>query len=107
MGYVYLLGNNEQENVYKIGITRGKIENRIKQLQTGSSGEIYLINYHKTKYPFFIEKNFHMKYYPYQTIGEWFELTSDEVLKFKEICQFFENNAKILEENAFAKNILK
>lgn len=107
MGFVYLLGNFEQENVYKIGITRGKIENRIKQLQTGSSGEIYLINYYKTKYPFFIEKNFHMKYYPYQTIGEWFELTPDEVLNFKNNCVFFENNAKVLEENAFAKNILK
>lgn len=107
MSFVYLLGNFEQENVYKIGITRGKIENRIKQLQTGSSGGIYLVNYHKTKYPFFIEKNFHMKYYPNHVIGEWFELSPEEVLNFKEDCQFFENNAKILEENAFAKNILK
>ena len=31
MAFVYLLGDSGQDNTYKIGVTRGKIEKRIKQ----------------------------------------------------------------------------
>ena len=43
MGCVYLLGDWDKENRYKIGVTRGDVDKRIKKLQTGNSGEIYLI----------------------------------------------------------------
>ena len=36
-GYVYLLGDFEKEGAYKIGVTRGTIERRIKKLQTGNN----------------------------------------------------------------------
>ena len=45
---------------YKIGMTRGKIEKRIKQLQTGNSEEITLLKYHETEYPFFLENGLHL-----------------------------------------------
>ena len=54
MSFVYLLCDSGQENCYKIGMTRGKIEKRIKQLQTGNSEEITLLKYHETEYPFFL-----------------------------------------------------
>ena len=55
-GYVYLLCDLDRERTYKIGVTRGDINKRIKKLQTGNAGEIHLVNYHKSEKPFFIEK---------------------------------------------------
>ena len=49
MGFVYLLGDWGKEKTYKIGVTRGKIEKRIKSLQTGNSGEIYIVDYFEKK----------------------------------------------------------
>ena len=37
-----------QDNTFKIGVTRGSIEKRIKKLQTGNSEEIFLVNYYET-----------------------------------------------------------
>ena len=58
MAFVYLLGDAGQDNVFKIGMTRGPVEKRIKQLQTGNSEEIYLVNCYETDYPFFNERLF-------------------------------------------------
>ena len=107
MAFVYLLGDSGQDNTYKIGVTRGKIEKRIKQLQTGNSNEIYLVNYYETKYPFFIEHSLHMKFFPQQKINEWFILNDNDVLNFKKNCISIEENAKILENNPFAVKMLK
>jgi hypothetical protein len=107
MGIVYLLGVYSKENTYKIGVTRGEINKRIKQLQTGNSGEIYLVDSHTTKYPFFIEHFLHMQFFPNQKVGEWFELCEDDICKFKEFCAIAENNAKALEDNPYAIKILK
>lgn len=107
MAFVYLLGDSGQDNTFKIGITRGEIEKRIKQLQTGNGEEIYLVNYYETDYPFFLERSLHLKYYPKQKRNEWFYLESEDIINFKEDCKLFENNARILESNPFAKKILK
>ena len=47
MGSVYLLGDSEKEGIFKIGVTRGDIQKRIKKLQTGNAGEIYLVSYYE------------------------------------------------------------
>ena len=107
MAFVYLLGDSGQDNTFKIGITRGKIEKRIKQLQTGNGEQIYLVNYYETDYPFFLERSLHLKFYPKQKHNEWFNLNVDDVINFKEHCKFFEDTARTLEENPFAKKILK
>ena len=93
-GYVYLLGDWEKEGVYKIGVTTGKIENRIKKLQTGNGGEIYLVNYYYSDYPFYVEKWMHLKYYGVRKKGEWFELDLDKILTFKKDCEQIEKNYK-------------
>lgn len=107
MAFVYLLCDSGQENTYKIGVTRGKIEKRIKQLQTGNSEEITLLKYHETKYPFFLEKSLHSKFKNQQKNNEWFDLEFDDVLNFNEHCLAIENIAKSLEDNPFAQKILK
>ena len=107
MAYVYLLGDAGQDNTFKIGITRGDVTKRIKQLQTGNGEEIYLVNYYETDYPFFIERLLHTKLYPKQKRNEWFNLDSNDIVCFKQYCEEIEKAAKALEENPFSKNILK
>jgi hypothetical protein len=105
MAFVYLLCDLGENNLYKIGVTKGKIEKRIKQLQTGNGNEISLINFYETKYPFAIERLLHIKFNSKQLKSEWFELENDDVFKFKEICANIENNIESLENNAFKKLI--
>lgn len=107
MAFVYLLGDTGQDNTFKIGITRGDVKKRIKQLQTGNGEEIYLVNYYETDYPFFIERSLHLKFYPKQKKNEWFILESDDVINFKKHCKEIENNVECLKDNPFAKKLLK
>lgn len=103
MGFVYLLGEFGKEGVYKIGVTTGKIENRIKKLQTGNSCEIYLVDSYETEHPFVMEKMLHTKYFSDKKKGEWFELPIDEVVKFSETCEKMQKNIDALKENYFFK----
>ena len=90
-GYVYLLGDFEKEGSYEIGVTRGTIEHRIKKLQTGNSGEIYIVDYFQTEHPFFIEKWMHIAYGNKKILNEWFMLDLDDLKMFKNKCQRFED----------------
>ena len=107
MAYVYLLGDSGQDNTFKIGMTRGKIEKRIKQLQTGNGEEIYLVNSYETNYPFFIERLLHNKLFPKQKRSEWFNLDISDVVNFKLYCEEIEKQAEALKDNPFSQNILK
>lgn len=107
MAFVYLLGDAGQYNTFKIGMTRGTVEKRIKQLQTGNGEEIYLVNFFETKYPFFVERLLHQKLYPKQKKNEWFSLNIEDIVDFKEYCKKIEEQAYALENNPFAKKILK
>jgi hypothetical protein len=107
MAYVYLLGDSGQDNTFKIGVTRGKVEKRIKQLQTGNGEDIYLVNSYETNYPFFIERLLHTKLYPKQKRNEWFNLDANDIVNFKFYCEEIEKHAEALKDNPFSKNILK
>jgi hypothetical protein len=107
MAFVYLLGDFGQDGCFKIGMTRGKIEKRIKQLQTGNGEEIYLVDFYETEYPFFLEKSLHLKFYPNKKRNEWFNLKIDDVVNFKDHCRKIENNVEALKDNPFAQKILK
>lgn len=95
--FIYLLTNG---NHYKIGFTKN-INNRIKQLQTGSSTKIELISSYKSdKFYSIIENALHRTYNIYQTSdNEWFDLPINEILNFKENCRKIENNLLILEKH--------
>jgi len=107
MAAVYLLGDWGRDNVYKIGVTRGDIEKRIKKLQTGNSGEIYLVDYFLTEHPFIIEKNLHQRFYPNKILNEWFSLTHEEMMKFRENCQKIEDMLDTVKNNPYVKKYLK
>ena len=106
MGCVYLLGDWDKENRYKIGVTRGDVEKRIKKLQTGNSGEIYLIAKHETEHPFLMEKMLHQQYGMYRVLNEWFELSNEDVLKFQERCIEVERIMEALKDNYYFKKKL-
>ena len=100
-GFVYLLGDTEKPGIYKIGVTRGSIARRIKKLQTGNSGEIYVCKYFKTEHPFFIEKQLHKKYTYGNVLNEWFELSDEEFFNFEKTCEFYENIIIQMKDNPF------
>ena len=103
MGLVYLLGDKSKECVYKIGVTNGKIENRMKKLQTGNSGELYLIDTFDTNHPFVLEKMLHTKYFSYKETGEWYMLPDKEVINFTDTCKTLQKSIDALKENYFFK----
>lgn len=101
MGSVYLLGDSEKEGFFKIGVTRGDINKRIKKLQTGNAGEIYLVSYYETEQPFLMEKMLHTKFNGNKILNEWFSLTTEETVKFKDICEEIQKNINALQDNYF------
>lgn len=101
MGSVYLLGDSEKEGFFKIGVTRGDIQKRIKKLQTGNGGEIYLVSHYETEHPFLMEKMLHTKFCGGKVLNEWFSLTTEEIVGFKETCEEIQKNIDALQDNYF------
>jgi hypothetical protein len=105
MGYVYLIGEIENPGRYKIGSTRGKsVAKRLKQLQTGSSSELYVKDAVETDHPFKLEKMLHNHFKSSNLIGEWFELSEDDVEDFKGLCNEKLKVIDSLKENPFYFN---
>ena len=100
-GWVYLLGDWNRDGIYKIGVTSGDIDNRIKKLQTGNSAEIYLCDKFKTNHPFYLESQLHIKFGNQKILNEWFQLTDDEALHFKDFCNEIEERIIALKDNPF------
>ena len=101
-GNIYLITDwSSVPQKYKIGITKGKVESRIKQLQTGSSGELVLLMTYSSDNYRNIETILHRAYKYYLTDGgkEWFELPENRVLNFKKECMQIDENLKLLNKN--------
>lgn len=96
MKYIYLI-NSEGTNKYKIGIAKNPNE-RVKQLQTGNSEKLEIVEIYKSKYASKIEKNFHRRYNYTSLLGEWFIFNEKEETKFIEMCKLYENGFRIIEE---------
>lgn len=104
-GLVYLICDPSTE-LYKIGVTRGPVEKRIKQLQTGNGTEVHLVHKHVTEYPYRVESILHSRFSYLRAEGEWFHLSPDDVSAFPSICETIEKNIEILSDNPFfMKNI--
>lgn len=102
MGFVYLIGEVENEGKYKIGSTRGKsVSNRLKQLQTGNSSELFVKNAYETNKPFKLETMLHNHFKNKSLIGEWFQLDEADVNDFVNTCDKFQGIIKILKDNPF------
>ena len=93
-------------NLYKIGISinPGK---RIKQLQTGIPYELTVLSVYDSKYPFRVETILHNTFsskktpdnfqYDFEFLnGEWFNLTTQDVVGFCDSCKRIEETIESL-----------
>jgi predicted GIY-YIG superfamily endonuclease len=97
MGRVYLLTNNNDQ--YKIGITKHNAKKRIKTLQTGNGDIIDIVAEFKSKYNNKIEGALHRRYGTKRLKGEWFQLEKKDIQNFTSECQLLHDNFKLLEES--------
>jgi len=104
MGYVYLLSTVTPDGMverFKIGVTRRTILKRLRELQTGNSEKIELINSYESDNYLYIENMLHKKYS--STVAnaknEWFELNNEYVLSFLKDCKKLDETIKLLKEN--------
>ncbi len=102
MGYVYLIGEENNEGAYKIGSTRAKdVNKRLKQLQTGNSSPLNLVHAYETEHPFRLEQMLHNHFKCSNLIGEWFELSETDIGQFKALCDKYESDIQALQVNPF------
>lgn len=106
MSFVYLICDPKNE-YYKIGVTTGTIENRIKKLQTGNGTELHVTSWFKTSQPFKLEKLLHSKFGSKRQSGEWFALDTPDIINFKDICQKLQETLDCLMENPFYNKELR
>ena len=107
MGFVYLI-NVERSDLYKIGITKKSIEERMRALQTGSAKKLVIVDSYKSHDYRSIETVMHriLKHKKYiaedfDTLkGEWFMLTFEEVSSFKNQCETIEKSLKFIKDNS-------
>lgn len=105
-GFVYLICDNSND-CFKIGMTKQSLEKRIKELQTGNSTELFVSAYHKTKYPYTVEKMLHNKFSNKHKLNEWFDLKLNDITKFNEYCDEIESLILTMIDNPFFKKKLK
>lgn len=106
MGFIYLI-NSGQTNRYKIGISKNPPK-RKKGLQTGNPQDLSLVDYYESESYQKIETVLHrsLKHKKYIEDdfkflgGEWFVLTNEDVLNFKQKCKQIEDSIEYLKENS-------
>ena len=101
MGFVYLLEcSNNDSTVYKIGFTKGSVQKRIKNLQTGNSYKIKELCNYQTKYNQKLEKSIHNHYRHRRCEkSEWFNLSNEDITNFIKNCERVEKNFDFLKES--------
>lgn len=93
-GYVYLLKsyNEELGDVYKIGITKNNIDERLMNLNTGNPNEISIQEIYECKIaPRTLEARLHKAYNYCRVKGEWFNLSQEDIDNFIHNATICEN----------------
>jgi len=97
MKQVYLIQSLE-DSYYKIGVSKHP-KKRVKQLQTGNSSELKLIESYESEYADKIEKALQRRYSYLKKEGEWFNLSLNNELTFIDECKKIENVFISLKKN--------
>ncbi len=78
---VYFLGEAENNcSPIKIGMTRGNIELRKRNLQTGNPLKLLLLGWIETPEAIQLEKQIHKRFEATRGRGEWFDLVPSDIL---------------------------
>jgi hypothetical protein len=107
--YVYLF-NVEGTNIYKIGYSQHP-KKRVAEVQVGCPFKVVEVARFESAYPTQVEAGLHKKFglqredeYGRELQGEFFALTADDKLMFKEYCQKAEDVFIILESNTYLQD---
>lgn len=103
IGTVYLLCDPSTD-LFKIGMTRSHVSKRIKELQTGNSCEIHLVKKFDTSIPSYIESSLHHYFSNKHSLNEWYNLDINDINNFENLCEFYENIARSVQNNPFFKH---
>ena len=88
MYHVYLISSHHQDDIYyKIGWTKRDPKKRLKELKTGNSQELELVQIFESKWGPKIESNLHKNFKHLRCQGEWFKLSSEDVDSFQNLCK--------------------
>ena len=98
MGYVYLI-EDSNNNCYKIGVTKGDPEKRLKKLQTGNPSKLEIKYLYKYDYPYRLESMLHRHYRSCNELNEWFSLENPN--EFLNKCVELSNMIDALKDNPF------
>ena len=105
MGFIYLIVQVDISGVesWKIGVTKNNPNIRVKQLSTGNSNEIRLINFYESDNYKRIELQLHRTFASKQTQSknEWFNLSESFIANFKEECKKKDELISFLQENNY------
>jgi len=101
--YLFLEVNINGDEAYKIGITKNDPNKRIKQLQTGNSSKLTLINFYTSENYLKVERWLHRKYQiKTEAENEWRTLTDEQVFSFLDDCKKADETISfLLKENPF------
>jgi len=93
-GFVYLLGNDSFNNLYKIGYTFKSPHQRASELSnTSSPNDFYVLIYAATESPSEYESAFHHTFAEKRVNQnrEFFDLSIDDIKEFLRSCRTFSN----------------
>ena len=88
---VYILKAN---NIYKIGITKNKVSNTVKGLQTGCPFKIEIFDTFETRNDLAVETALHKIFRNKGTYGEWFELSNEDIEKLYSTIDYIQSFTK-------------
>jgi hypothetical protein len=97
MKFVYLIQSLE-EGYYKIGVSIHP-KKRIKELQTGNSAELKLIEVYRSEFANQIEKSLQRRYSHLRKEGEWFDMSISHEVSFLKECRQIEENLILLKKS--------
>lgn len=98
MSKIYLL---QVGDYFKIGYTKNSVEKRVKQLQTGSSEEITIKQVFETKHGMKVERALHSVLSHKRIIGEFFDLSLEDLNNFLIYCNKFEKGLDEIQNTIF------
>ena len=94
---VYLISSHHKNDIYyKIGWTKRSPQKRLKELKTGNSQELELIQVFESKWGPKIESSLHRHFKQSRCEGEWFKLSIEDVDNFQYLCRLNHNNFEVL-----------
>jgi hypothetical protein len=96
---IYLISSEINNDIlYKIGITKRDVKQRLKELKTGNAATLSIVNVFESKWAFKIESNLHISYDTKRIEGskEWFSLNKEDVENFTSRCQMIHDNFEVL-----------